>query len=76
MFQYIIFFMVLISLVYNHYRKQPLLTNGENKRIEKVIEKVGIENVMEKLNTDEEFKEASKELDKKLSDIILSNKKE
>lgn len=68
--------MVLISLVYNHYRKQPLLTNGENKRIEKVIEKVGIENVMEKLNTDEEFKEASKELDKKLSDIILSNKKE
>jgi len=70
MLQYIVFLIVMLSLVYNHFRKRPLLKNTENQRIEKVFDNVGVENVMKSLNSDEEFRKVSKELDETLTQIL------
>lgn len=72
MIQYLIFLLVILSLIYNKYRVQPLINNANNKKIEEVIDNVGIENIMESLEKDESFKKSSKELDEKLSEILKS----
>jgi hypothetical protein len=72
MIQYLIFLLVIISLIYNKYRVQPLINNANNKKIEEVIDTVGIENIMESLEKDDNFRKSSKELDEKLSEILKS----
>ena len=48
--------------------------NINNKRVDEVIEKVGVQNVINHLNTDETFKKSIKELDDKLLEIMRNTK--
>ena len=72
MIQYLIFLMVILSLLYNKYRVNPIINNDNNRKIEEVIDNVGIENIMESLEKDDNFRKSSKELDDKLSEILKS----
>jgi len=68
MYQYIIFGILVISLIYNKCSTKKLQKN--NEEIEEMINNIGIDNIMKSLNSDEEFKKASKKLDESLKVII------
>jgi uncharacterized metal-binding protein len=68
MYQYIIFGILVISLIYNKCSTKKLQKN--NEEIEEMINNIGIDNIMKSLNSDEEFKKASKKLDESLEVII------
>lgn len=72
MIQYLVFLIVILSLIYNKYKVQPLINNTNNRKIEEVIDNVGIDNIMESLEKDDNFRRSSKELDEKLSEILKS----
>jgi len=68
MYQYIIFGILVISLIYNKCSTKKLQKNNED--VEEIINNIGIDNIMKSLNSDEEFKKISKKLDKSLELII------
>lgn len=68
MYQYIVFGILVISLIYNKCSTKKLQKN--NEEIEEMINNIGIDNIMKSLNSDEEFKKASKKLDESLEVII------
>jgi len=68
MYQYIIFGILVISLIYNRCSTKKLQKNNED--VEEIINNIGIDNIMKSLNSDEEFKKISKKLDKSLELII------
>jgi len=79
MYPQIIFVLLVFMFVYNNYLKQyiqkselktNLRTDLGNKRIEDIINTVGPSNVIDRLNSEEEFRNATKELDAKLEKII------
>lgn len=72
MLQYLIFLLVILSLIYNKYRVQPPVNNTNNTKIEDIFDNVGVENIMESLEKDDDFRKSSKELDEKLSEILKS----
>ena len=67
MIPYIFFGVVVVAFIYNNYCLKYIIlpneNNNDNKRIDEIIEKVGVENVINNLNTDETFKKSIKELD-------------
>jgi hypothetical protein len=68
MYQYIIFGILVISLIYNKCSTKKLQKNNED--VEEIINNIGIDNIMKSLNSDEEFKKISKKLDESLELII------
>jgi len=79
MYPQIIFALLIFAFVYNNYLKQyiqkselktNLRTNLGNQRIEDIINTIGPSNVIDRLNSEEQFRNATKELDAKLEKII------
>jgi hypothetical protein len=79
MYPQIIFILVVFTLLYNNYLKQyvqkpesktNLRTDLGNQRIENILNTVGPSDVIDRLNSEEEFRNATKELDAKLEKII------
>ena len=68
MYQYIIFGILVISLIYNKCSTKKLKKNNED--VEEIINNIGIDNIIQSLNSDEEFRKASKKLDESLELII------
>jgi hypothetical protein len=79
MYPQIIFVLIVFTLLYNNFLKQyihkpesktNLRSELGNQRIEDIINTVGPSNVIDRLNSEEEFRNATKELDAKLEKII------
>ena len=68
MLQYLIAVIVIISIIYNQYRK-PKIEKNENERIEHVISKFGMEDIMKTLKDDKSYNKSTEELDKILSEL-------
>lgn len=76
MIQYFIAILIFSSLAYNQCKRQKIEGNEQNVKIEQTIELIGIENIMETLETDESFKKSSIKFDKLLSEIIKKDNEE
>jgi hypothetical protein len=78
MIPYIVCGIVLVGFIYHNYCLKYIVlldeNNDDNKRVDQVIEKVGAENIINQLNSDETFKKSIKELDDKLLEIMRNNK--
>lgn len=79
MYPQIIFALLVFVFVYNNFLKQyiqtiesktNLRTDLGNQRIENILNTVGPSDVIDKLNSEVEFRNATKELDAKLEKII------
>ena len=79
MYPQIIFALLVFVFVYNNFLKQyvqttesktSLRTDLGNQRIENILNTVGPSDVIDRLNSEEEFRNATKELDAKLEKII------
>lgn len=78
MITYIVCGAVVVAFIYNNYCLKYFVSldenNGDNKRIDEVIETVGADNIINQLNSDETFKKSIKELDDKLLEIMRNTK--